>query len=236
MDALPALQAGLTPEAFSKIALAVLYGGAIGLEREARGRAAGFRTMILVCLGATLVTMVAASLVEPATPGGVREEIVRVDPGRIAAGIVTGVGFLGAAVVIKLGDLVRGVTTAATIWFAAVLGIVIGQGSFGLASVVTLVALLVLWGFNFIEKRVQGAIYRTVTLHVDAEQADRTHRQAAEVIRSRGMRVMDLHASQDATQSVAQLAFHVRTTQKLQAHDVVARLAAVEGVQRVEWH
>jgi putative Mg2+ transporter-C (MgtC) family protein len=110
-----------------RLALAILLGGAIGLERESRGRPAGLRTHILVCLGATIIMIASTqmAILSQALPQASR---IQVDPGRIAAGIVTGIGFLGAGAIIRIGDLVRGLTTAGCIWFVAALGITIGQG------------------------------------------------------------------------------------------------------------
>ena len=107
-----------------QIFAAVVLGGAIGFEREVAGREAGLRTMILVCLGSTLVMVVSERL---SAEGG--SVLFRVDPTRIGAGIVTGIGFVGGGVILKQRNLIRGVTTAAAIWFVAGLGIAIGVGS-----------------------------------------------------------------------------------------------------------
>ena len=123
-----------------KILLAILVGGLIGAEREFRHRAAGFRTLIFICLGATLFTMLSLKL------GG------EVSPVRIAAHMVTGVGFLCAGVVMEQGAHVIGLTTAATIWLSAALGMGIGGGQFGLSIAAALVALLILWAFPRLEE------------------------------------------------------------------------------------
>src|SRR5512143_587908 len=109
-------------DAVLRLLLAILLGGAIGLERESRGRPAGLRTHILVCLGATII-MIASTRMGELTQVLSSTSRVQVDPGRIAAGIVTGIGFLGAGAIIRIGDLVRGLTTAGCIWFVAALGI-----------------------------------------------------------------------------------------------------------------
>ena len=103
-----------------RLGLAILLGGAIGLERESRGRPAGLRTHILVCMGATIIMIASTrmAILSQALPSASR---IQVDPGRIAAGVVTGIGFLGAGAIIRIGDLVRGLTTAGCIWFVAAL-------------------------------------------------------------------------------------------------------------------
>lgn len=129
----------LLPDDVLKILIAILVGGLIGAEREFRDKSAGFRTMIFICLGATIFTIFSARL------GG--EE----DPVRIAASIVTGIGFLGAGAILRSGDKIKGLTTAATIWLVAALGMGIGGGRYWEVGIATLAALVVLWLFPWIE-------------------------------------------------------------------------------------
>lgn len=130
----------LNPEDILKIVLALAAGGLIGIEREFRDKAAGFRTLIFISVGACLFTMLSAKFA-PDT-----------DPNRIAANIVTGIGFLGAGVILREGGRVIGLTTAATIWLTAALGMAIGGGYYALTGVVVLVALVVLWIFPRMEQ------------------------------------------------------------------------------------
>lgn len=126
------------------ILLAVIFGAAIGLEREIGGKSAGLRTNVLICLGAAVFTIISKEMGAGA-----------VAPTRIAAGIVTGVGFLGAGAIIQDTAGVQGLTTAATIWLVSSIGMACGAGHKGLAAVSTLVALLVLIGLGAIEKPLQ---------------------------------------------------------------------------------
>jgi putative Mg2+ transporter-C (MgtC) family protein len=121
-----------------KLVLAVFLGGAIGLEREVSDKAAGLRTNILICVGACLFMMVSRGFVG----------IPVSDPTRIAAQIVSGIGFLGAGAIMHEGDRVTGLTTAATIWVVAAIGMAIGGGWFSLAAMVTVVVLFVQLGFT----------------------------------------------------------------------------------------
>jgi putative Mg2+ transporter-C (MgtC) family protein len=122
-----------------KLLAATVIGGIIGAEREYRDRAAGFRTIILICLGATLFTMFSLKL------GGSQ------DPVRIAASVVSGVGFLGAGAILRGPERVAGLTTASTIWLAAALGVGIAGGYYVLAGAAAIVALVVLAVFPAIE-------------------------------------------------------------------------------------
>ena len=120
---IPSLSSG---EAFLRVAVAAALGGAVGLERELRDREAGFRTHMLVSIGSALFTLVSAyGFRDFLTNGG---SVVRADPTRIAAQIVTGIGFLGAGAIIRQGLSVRGLTTAATLWVVAAIGMAAGTG------------------------------------------------------------------------------------------------------------
>ena len=109
-----------------RLALAAALGGAIGFERELREREAGLRTHLLVCLGSALFTIISAYGFHEFLTSG--DAVVRTDPTRIAAQIVTGIGFLGAGAIIRQGISVRGLTTAATLWVAAAIGMAAGAG------------------------------------------------------------------------------------------------------------
>lgn len=135
----------LISEDVLKIVLAVVAGGLIGLEREARDKAAGFRTLIFICVGAALFTIMSVRI------AGER------DPGRIAAQIVTGIGFLGAGVIIRDNGRVIGLTTAAAIWLTSAVGMSIGLGQYLLALVVTFISLIVLIVFPSLELNIDRA-------------------------------------------------------------------------------
>lgn len=127
------------PEDCVKLLVAVLVGGLIGAEREFRDKAAGFRTLIFICTGSTLFTIISHKLGGPG------------DPARIAAQIVTGVGFLGAGVIMRDGSRVMGLTTASAVWLTAALGMGVGAGAYAFIAVATAVALVVLWAFPSVE-------------------------------------------------------------------------------------
>lgn len=145
-DAVASLYA-VSGESLFRLLLAAALGGIIGLEREASGKPAGFRTNLLICLGAALVTELSITVAQDVTlPGGFRS-----DPGRLAAQIVSGVGFLGAGTIMQARGSVVGLTTAATLWVVASIGMAVGagayaQGIFGTGLV--LLALMILGRFE----------------------------------------------------------------------------------------
>ncbi len=129
------------PDETPSILLAVVLGAVIGLEREISGKAAGLRTNILICLGAAIFTIISKQMAE--TGGSVT---------RVAAQVVTGVGFLGAGAIIQDRGGVHGLTTAATIWLVASIGMACGAGFYYLAIISTAIAILVLLGLARLAK------------------------------------------------------------------------------------
>jgi putative Mg2+ transporter-C (MgtC) family protein len=134
-----------------RVVLAAALGGAIGLERELREREAGLRTHLLVSVGAALFTMVSAYAWTDWRFS--TEEGLVFDPTRIAAQVVTGIGFLGAGAIIRQGLSVRGLTTAATLWVVAAIGMAAGVGYYEAALVTTALVLLSLWPLRILAFR-----------------------------------------------------------------------------------
>jgi putative Mg2+ transporter-C (MgtC) family protein len=131
-------------EDITKLLLSLLIGGIIGAEREYRSKSAGFRTLILVCVGSTLFTIFSIRIGGP-------------NPDRIAANIITGIGFLGAGAIFRADNKVSGLTTSTTIWMAAALGMGIGSGEYIICSVGTVVILVVLLAFTKLEKLIDDS-------------------------------------------------------------------------------
>lgn len=140
---------------FIPVFLAIIFGGLIGLQRERHERPAGLRTHSLVCLGATVFTLV--SYLGFSNAAGI-------DGSRIAAGVVTGIGFIGAGVIFRQGTLVKGVTTAASIWISAAIGLALGTRLYYLAIIVTVFGLIILSFLKNLENRVIHTPLYTVQL------------------------------------------------------------------------
>jgi len=143
-------------DALLRLAVAAALGAAVGVERELREREAGIRTHLLVSLGSALFTIVSAyGFHEFLVNGG---SVVRADPTRIAAQIVTGIGFLGAGAIIREGLSVRGLTTAATLWVVAALGMASGAGYYWPAIAATAITIFALGPLRIVAYRVLGRI------------------------------------------------------------------------------
>lgn len=150
----------MSPEQFDitlNIASALLAGSLIGLERSSHGRPAGFRTHALVCLASAMLMLVTTHQGSWLT--GMPLETIRTDPTRMAQGIMTGIGFLGAGVIFKEGATVRGLTTAASIWTTAAVGILFGIGFYYPAILSTLAILGILSLFRYLEGWIPNQLY-----------------------------------------------------------------------------
>jgi putative Mg2+ transporter-C (MgtC) family protein len=147
--------------------VAMLAGGLIGLERSYNGHAAGFRTHTLVCMASSLLMLVAIYQKEWFSQALI--ETVRIDPTRMAQGIMTGIGFLGAGVIMKEGLSVRGLTTAASIWITAAIGILAGVGFYSAVVIVSILTLGTLSVFRWIESKLPALIYAHCSLRVDCD-------------------------------------------------------------------
>ena len=132
-----------------RLVLAFILGGIIGLEREKKGGSAGLRTHILVTVGAALVMLTSLYLYDT-----YKGEGCAIDPGRIAAGVITGIGFLGAGTIIRSKEGIRGLTTAASVWIGAAIGLAVGCGYFSGAIIVTGASYLALSLLKKLEKEV----------------------------------------------------------------------------------
>jgi len=166
-----------------KLGMAVLIGGIIGAEREYQDKAAGFRTIILITVGSALFTIFSMSM----------------DPGftqtRIAANIVTGIGFLGAGAIVREGGRVEGLTTAATIWLSAALGMGIGAGDLIFVSAATAVILLVLLVFPRVEARIDGIRESRTYKMVFPISKWRSLEKVHDALKSHSLMVLEYHQS-----------------------------------------
>ena len=133
--------------ALTRLGISLLLGGAIGLERMIHKHPAGMRTFMLICIGSTLATLASIYICQT------NPDLHNGDPGRIAAQILTGIGFIGAGLIIKTNDGVAGITTAACIFVTAVIGVAVGVGMLLTASLVTVVVLIILSSGYYVRKR-----------------------------------------------------------------------------------
>ena len=211
-----------------RLAISAGLGGAIGFERELRERQAGLRTHLVVCVGSALFTLVSAYGFEDFfTATG-----TRIDPTRIAAQIVSGIGFLGAGAIIRQGLSVRGLTTAATLWLVAAIGMAAGAGYYSGALIATIGALLTLGPLRTLAYRIIRRYRAEVDRLLVEVPAGGSPAPLIDAVERQGGRVVSLEIAQEGDRrSVAMdVALHGTT-----APAIVAGVAEIDGVLEVRW-
>lgn len=217
-----------------RLALTVLAGLTIGYNRTEHGKAAGIRTMVLVCLAAS-VAMIQVNLLLPMAGRGPTSFVMN-DLMRLPLGILTGVGFIGGGAILRRDDLVVGVTTAATLWFVTVIGLCIGGGQLALGIAGTALALLALWGLRWIEDRMQREYHARLSIEVGAEgPAELEIRRSLE---RAGLSIQAIRSVLQRTGAHQELHFQVsqmRRFRNTETPPLIAELAAQAGVLKVQW-
>ncbi|MGD0166164.1 MAG: MgtC/SapB family protein [Gaiellaceae bacterium] len=216
-------------EILARLALAGGLGAAIGIERELRDRFAGLRTHLLVAIGSALFTLVSAYAWTGFRFGGG----VSYDPTRIAAQVVTGIGFLGAGAIIRQGVTVHGLTTAATLWAAAAIGMAAAAGFYSAAVLATALTLVVLWPLRILEHRLLYWI-RAGVAHIVVELRPSTSvAPVLDYLASEKVALARVQIHEDA--GVRTVAADVELERDARIADVVDGLLGLEGVTGAQW-
>ena len=217
-----------TTEALLRLLLAAGLGGAIGLERELRDREAGFRTHLLVSLGSCAFTLVSAYGWSDWTFSNAQGVVF--DPTRIAAQIVTGVGFLGAGAIIVRGINVRGLTTAATLWVVAAIGMAAGTGYYVVGIGAAVLVLVSLGPLKFVSTRFVSKVRPEESELAIALKPDGDGAHVLARIEELGGQVTSVEFGDDRTMAVV-----LRASRRAESARVAERLSQVEGVESVQW-
>jgi len=218
-------------EELLRVVVAAGLGGLVGLERELREREAGFRTHLLVSVGSCLFMLVSAYGFHEFLVGG--GSIVRADPTRIAAQIVTGIGFLGAGAIIRQGFSVRGLTTAATLWVVAAIGMASGAGYYSAAVITTALVLFSLWPLRIIAFQAMHR-FRPETDRLLAQlPAGESPALLIERLEELGGRLETLEIGHEADRRTVLM--DVKLPPRADAPGIVAKLSELEPVLEVRW-
>jgi putative Mg2+ transporter-C (MgtC) family protein len=202
-------------ELILRLGASVLLGSAIGYEREMRERPAGLRTHLLVSLASATFMLVSSQFPFPQNYHvTVADGFLRADVGRIASNVVVGIGFLGAGAILHSGWRVEGLTTAASLWMVAAVGLASGAGLYVLAIATTAIALFALVGLRFIELGFKSVLYLRVRIDTVGEFLSRG--QLQEALATIGARVKDVDYSRDLAANRSRIHVDVR----LPRHDV----------------
>lgn len=215
-----------------KLLLAFIAGGLIGIEREKHGRPAGLRTHVLVCTGACLMMIISESIF--ARYGHLSATgIARIDPGRIGAQIVTGIGFLGAGVILKEGVNVRGLTTAACLWYVAGVGMAFGFGMVGIGISSTALAFVALFGLKYFDPvfRKDKFLRLSVVSSVDADIFE----DLTEIFHRHALRLTNIEQELDLENQRRQYDFIITHSQNPVGRTLIAEISKLEGITRVRY-
>lgn len=218
-------------EIIFRLILASLLGGAVGLEREVHGRPAGVRTYLLLSLGSALIMVISEYLFHKYR-GGMPGVSLQVDPGRIAAQAISGIGFLGAGVIIRNKDTIRGLTTAACVWVVCAVGLTIGAGFYLYGGAVTAITVIALVGVKRVEKKLSRDWYQEMTV-VSADVPGQVER-VQEIIDRYGFKVINSGLGKDLEKQEVTLTFLLRQRTVRPQRQALQEVFALEGIKRVD--
>jgi len=218
-------------EELVRVAVAAALGGAVGLERELREREAGFRTHMLVSVGSALFTLVSAYGFHEFLVGG--GNVIRADPTRIAAQIVTGIGFLGAGAIIRQGFSVRGLTTAATLWVVAAIGMASGAGYYSAAVITTALVLISLWPLRILAFRTMRRFRPETERLLVQLPAGESPSPLIERLEALGGSLQSLEVGHEADRRTVLI--DVTLPPKADTPAIVADLSELEHVLEIRW-
>ena len=218
-------------EILFRLFLAAVLGAVVGLEREVHGRPAGIRTYLLLCMGSALIMVVSELLFFKYEAKGLTD-ILRADPGRIAAQAITGIGFLGAGVILRYKDTIRGLTTAAAIWVACAVGLAIGAGFYLFGGAVTGLTLVSLVGLKALERRLKKDWYKEMTV-VARDEAGQLNR-IQEIITKNEFEIVNFGLKKDLERQEVRASFLLRMRTVHPSRQVLQEIFAMEGVKSVD--
>jgi len=211
-------------EIFLKLFLAMVFGGIIGLEREIGNRPAGFRTHTLVCMGSVLVMLTSEYILQTYSS-------LLPDPGRMGAQVISGIGFLGAGTILKDGSRVRGLTTAASLWVVACIGLAIGVGFYWGALTATLLSYITLVLLKKFEGHMPGLRDREIRMEI--KNAPGQIAQITNVLAVLNVRVRDIKVDPGSGE-VTNAYFNLVFPPGLDKHTVFGELSRLEGIRLLQ--
>jgi putative Mg2+ transporter-C (MgtC) family protein len=210
-----------------RIVLAIIFGGLIGLERESVNKSAGFRTHILVCVGSALIMLVSIDVYQQF------QGKANIDPGRIAAQVVSGIGFLGAGTIMREGISVRGLTTAATLWAVAAVGLAVGVGYYFGAVISTGVIFLTLVYLGKVERNVAGN-EPTITIKISTENHPGQLNKISEQLAQFHVKIKHIELKEVQKEGIISAELKIQIPNLMGLPDIMQNLVNINGVNHVE--
>ena len=211
-----------------RLLLAALYGSLIGIQREHLFWTAGLRTHMLVCAGACLIMIVSAfgfslALTQPGT---------QLDPSRIAAQVVSGIGFLGAGSIMMRGEIIKGLTTAASLWAVAGIGLAVGGGLYMLGAVATFLILIILIAIRPVERMLRDIVQIQVVKLI-APNNTLSPNQLKQLLGERADKIRQFIVERGPDSSSETFTIELRGVTKAQSDEIIKQILGVDGVREV---
>ncbi|GBE36376.1 putative Mg(2+) transport ATPase [bacterium BMS3Bbin07] len=213
-------------ETILRLLLGAVLGGIIGFERQSHGRPAGFRTHLIVSLASVLIMIVSDDFYRMST---LNPEIIRIDPARIAAGAITGVGFLGAGVIIKSGLSIQGLTTAACLWIVSVIGLAVGSGLYVPALTAFLITFFSLWTLRRVEVKVPRLTYKILTLTTEPKAKEE---DVVKVIKEAGANIANIDYEMDRAKNETTYHLSITFKNKKVISAILERMSELSYIKR----
>ncbi len=216
-----------------RLILAALLGGAIGCEREYHGQAAGFRTNLLVTMGACLMMLLSLRLPEIFSAMDATSSL-RIDPGRIASYAIAGMGFLGGGAIIKGRGSVRGLTTAASLWMVTGIGLAVGAGYYAPAVFTTVFSLFVLYNVRRLKISMPHHVYTVLLMKFG--QGESGLRQIKEILHSyEELEIKFINFRQDLGAETTDYRLRLYGRERLPWGEIVGKLKRIPGLREIRW-
>ena len=211
------------PDILLRIALSMVLGGVIGFERERDNQPAGLRTHMILVIGACLAMILSINI----------GAVSHTDPGRIAAQVISGIGFLGAGAILRFGFNVKGLTTATTLWTMAIVGLVIGAGYYWIAIITTIIMLIVLAALNVIEKNyVRVNVIRNIV--IDLQDRKSVLRDLRETVYKLTDKVMAFSVQKNIKSKRLRLELTARFKNSEKLEHLIEEISRIEGVRALK--
>lgn len=217
-----------TYEILLRLLLGAFVGGIIGFERELHGRAAGFRTQLIVCVAAVLIMIVSENYFYYMKD---MDPTLRIDPARIAAGALIGIGFLGAGVIVKSGFAIRGLTTAASIWIVSAIGLAIGAGLYIEGLITTAITIIALVTLRAVEGKVNKLVFRTII--ISTEKISDVEENVSSLLKDCGFHIHSIDYERGLTGEY-RFIFHIYTKRSKDAKKVFKKLDSQDFINSIK--
>jgi putative Mg2+ transporter-C (MgtC) family protein len=214
-------------EMILRLVLGALLGGIIGFERYTHGRPAGFRTHIIVCVASVLIMMVS---VDSHYLTQQNPDYIRIDPSRIAAGAITGIGFLGAGVIIKTGFIVQGLTTAACLWIVSAIGLAVGVGLYLPGIIATFITMIALWFLRGIEHKMEKRVFKQVGITTNSADKEKIVEATLKEAKAIVTNINYEYVRRDTTFNYT---FTISVDDKEDLRGLLAKISSIDGISRI---